>query len=178
MKAALLIVDVQKDYDKDGALEISDLRKSLPQIQKLLQFYREKDFLRVHVRHVSLDPKAEDFCDGTKGVEFIDGFEPDANEIVITKNYPGSFWKTKLDDILKKNNIDTVLICGYSSFLCCDTTAREAFQHGYAVFYVEDAIGEFKIGDFSTEQIHAYTCAVQQDSGFSTVLTVDDVIKK
>lgn len=177
MRPALLIIDVQKDYDTGGALEIPDLNKSLPQVQRLLDLFREKGLPRIHVRHVSLDSNAVDFRDGTKGIEFIDGFEPQENEVVVTKNFPGSFWKTDLDSILKKNNIDTIFICGYSSFLCCDTTAREAFQHGYDVFYVEDAIGEFEIGDFSTGQIHAYACAVQQDSGFSTVLKTEDVKK-
>ncbi|MBN2675992.1 MAG: isochorismatase family protein [Alphaproteobacteria bacterium] len=178
MKPALLIIDVQKDYDKGGALEISNIQKTLPKIKEILEFARQKNFLRIHIQHISLDPTAEDFNPNEKGIEFISGFEPHNTEVKIIKHYPGSFWQTNLHKILQENKIDTLFICGYSSFLCCDTTAREGFQHGYKIYYIEDAIGEFEIGNFTPSEIHQYACAVQKDSGFSEIITVKELKEK
>lgn len=174
---ALLVIDVQKEYDSGGALEIPDLQKSLPFIERLVTAAREKSVDVIHIRHIESDSDAEEFCEGTKGVEFIDGFNPLEGEKLITKHVPGSFTGTDLHNYLQSKGVGTIIICGYCSFLCCDTTAREGCQMGYDVIYVDDAIGEFEIGDYTTEELHKYACTVQSESGFSTVVKTEEVIE-
>lgn len=176
MNSALLVIDVQKEYDTGGVLEIPNLSKTLPTVSAILKSARDHEVPVFHIQHISLDPKAADFNAKTNGIDFVEGFAPLAGETHLVKHYPGSFWKTRLDVLLKDKDIDTLFICGYSSFLCCDTTAREAFQHGYKVFFIEDAIGEFQIGSYSTDEIHQYACTVQQEAGFSTVIKSKDIL--
>ncbi len=175
MTPAILFIDIQKEYDKGGLLEIKNIGKSLAQLKKLLKFARENKTEIIHVQHIGSED-GPDFRPGTKAVDFIEGFEPLKTETVVTKHYPGSFFQTDLQKHLKAKKIDTIFICGYSSFLCCDTTAREAFQNGYKVYFIDDAIGEFKIGKYSEDEAHAYACTVQAEAGFSEVVKTEETM--
>lgn len=57
----------------------------------------------------------------------------------ITKRQWGAFFGTELDLQLRRRGIDTIILCGISSGIGVDTTAREAFQLGYNQYFVEDA---------------------------------------
>jgi nicotinamidase-related amidase len=177
MTKTLLIIDVQKEYEKGGVLEINNIKQPLENILKLLAYFRKNNLNIIHVQHIAYEHEKEyGFANGTKGVEFIKGFNPKNNEIKITKHLPSSFEGTNLDKYLKDNNIDELYICGFSSFLCCDTTARYAYHKGYNVNYIEDAIGEFDIEGFKTKDLHEYTNAVLEACGFANIVKTKDII--
>jgi nicotinamidase-related amidase len=67
------------------------------------------------------------------------------------------------------------MICGFTSFLCCDTTAREAFQLGYRVYYIEDAISEFEAGGMPASELHRAVNIIQ-GVVFSTVVNTRDAV--
>ena len=48
-------------------------------------------------------------------------------------------YKTELDDILKRNKIDTLFICGLATDYCVKFTALDAVELGYKVYLLEDA---------------------------------------
>ena len=56
---------------------------------------------------------------------------------------PGSFTGTKLEEILKNNGVDTVVICGCMTQMCCNTTVRQAFHIGYKVGFLSNATGNW-----------------------------------
>lgn len=64
--------------------------------------------------------------------------EPD---IQVTKRGFSAFFPGKCDlpDILQKNNIETVLIAGTVTNICCESSARDAYEHGYKVIMISDA---------------------------------------
>ena len=74
------------------------------------------------------------------------------NVHVITKRQWGAFYGTDLDLQLRRRGIDTIALCGISTGIGVDTTAREAFQHGYNQVFVEDAMTA------STKEEHDYVC--------------------
>ncbi len=96
--------------------------------------------------------------------------------IVIEKTLPGSFTGTILDAWLKENGIDTLVIVGYMSQMCCDTTARQAVHLGYQVEFLSDATGTLdfsnQAGKVSAEELHRATLVTQQFR-FSKVLTTE-----
>ncbi|MDR9857121.1 hydrolase [Paenibacillus sp. VCA1] len=71
---------------------------------------------------------------------------------VITKRQWGAFFGTDLDLQLRRRGIDTIVLCGISTSIGVDTTAREAFQHGYNQVFAEDAMAA------STKEEHDYVC--------------------
>jgi nicotinamidase-related amidase len=63
-----------------------------------------------------------------------------ASDIVITKRQWGAFYGTELDLQLRRRGIDTILLCGISTNMGVESTARDAFELGYALVLVEDAM--------------------------------------
>ncbi|CAH1056759.1 Isochorismatase family protein YecD [Paenibacillus pseudetheri] len=59
---------------------------------------------------------------------------------------------TDLDLQLRRRGIDTIVLCGISTSIGVDTTAREAYQLGYNQVFVEDAMAS------STKEEHYYVC--------------------
>jgi nicotinamidase-related amidase len=66
------------------------------------------------------------------------GFQP--GDLLITKRSWGAFYGTDLDLLLRRNNIKTILIGGVATNYGVESTARAAFDRGYQVIFVEDAM--------------------------------------
>jgi len=174
---AVLVIDAQKEYAPGGALAITGIEKPLAKISKILSSARANKHLIIHIRHISPDPGDTSFAAGLPGVEFIPDVQPQHNEVVLTKHYPGSFTNLRLDHLLLKKGIEQVIICGFSTFLCCDTTSREAYQKGYKVYFVEDAMASFDLPDICGSELHKTTCAIQKVI-FSQVVSTDYLVKE
>ena len=57
---------------------------------------------------------------------------------VINKHTYDAFYDTDLENILRKMNVNTVIITGVMTHLCCETTARSAFVRGFNVIFPLD----------------------------------------
>ena len=64
----------------------------------------------------------------------------DPKDIVITKRQWGAFYGTPLDLQLRRRGIRTIVIGGIATNFGVESTARDAFEHGYALVFVEDAM--------------------------------------
>ncbi len=58
---------------------------------------------------------------------------------MITKHLPGSFTNTPLETELWKRGIEHVIVSGFMTQMCCDTTTREAAHRGFKVTLLSDA---------------------------------------
>jgi nicotinamidase-related amidase len=65
---------------------------------------------------------------------------PEANDILITKRQWGAFYGTELDLQLRRRGVDTIILCGISTNVGVESTARDAFERGYQQVFVEDAM--------------------------------------
>lgn len=74
------------------------------------------------------------------------------NAYKINKRQWGAFFGTDLDLQLRRRGIETIVLCGISTSIGVDATAREAYQHGYHQIFVEDAMTA------STKEEHDYVC--------------------
>jgi nicotinamidase-related amidase len=64
----------------------------------------------------------------------------DAKDIVITKRQWGAFYGTQLDLQLRRRGIKTIVIGGIATNFGVESTARDAFERGYGLVFVEDAM--------------------------------------
>ena len=64
---------------------------------------------------------------------------PEAGEPVIQKHLPGSFTGTVLQEHLEKRGVEQLVIAGFMTQMCVDTTARQAAHLGFAVTVLADA---------------------------------------
>lgn len=138
MKKALIIIDLQNDYFKDGANELQNIDEALIQTNKLIKFAREKSYKIYFIQHFSQKKGASFFLPHTQGVKLHKDLEIN-DDMVIKKNYPNSFRDTILKKELDKENINELIICGAMTHMCIDTTVRAGFDMGYKIELVSDA---------------------------------------
>jgi nicotinamidase-related amidase len=92
----------------------------------------------------------------------------------IWKKFPGSFEQTSLHETLEKMGIKKLVLTGYMAHVCVSTTAREAFQKGYEVVLVEDAIGDRDIPGVKGDEVTRVALAELADV-FGTVVKSTDI---
>jgi len=95
-------------------------------------------------------------------------------DIVLEKPRFGAFAGTDLDLILRTRGIDSVVICGIATNVCCETTAREASMRDFRVFFLSDATATFDLGGVSREEIQRTVCATL--TLFGRVLTTESLL--
>jgi bifunctional isochorismate lyase/aryl carrier protein len=66
-----------------------------------------------------------------------------AHAWLIEKSQYDAFYETKLEDVLRGQGVEQVVICGVMTNLCCETTARSAFMRGFEVFFCVDGAATY-----------------------------------
>lgn len=157
---ALLIIDPQKDFcASSGALaevtgvDVSRIQDAVPRLNALIQKAREAGLTIVWTRVVLASDKmrpsqkavwgeGDDIWivrEGSDGIEWYSEIvEPLADEHVITKWHYDAFEDTDLDSILQNKGIKTLLVAGFTTNVCVETTARRGYTKGYYVVLVSD----------------------------------------
>jgi nicotinamidase-related amidase len=78
---------------------------------------------------------------GSPAHEIVDALKPQPGEHVLRKTTIGAFASTNIDSLLRALGAEQLWLCGVSTNMCVETTAREAADRGYLVTLVEDACG-------------------------------------
>ena len=79
------------------------------------------------------------FVKGTWGAAFVDDLTPADGDIVIEgKRGLDTFASTNLDFILRGKGIETVILGGFLTNCCVESTMRTAYEHGYRVITLTD----------------------------------------
>ncbi len=74
------------------------------------------------------------------GARFASGAEPAPGDAVIAKRQCCSLYATDLDQQLRRRGIHTLLIAGVATEFGVESTVRAAYDRGYALVLIEDAI--------------------------------------
>ena len=179
MKRALLVIDVQNEYFT-GKLPVTYPQNSFENIVKIIDSANENKIPVILIQHTNPGEDAVTFKKGINGHELHDEILKRNHDKIIEKNLPGSFTGTELGSWLKENDIDTLVISGYMTQMCCDTTARQAMHLGFNVEFLSDATGTLDIsnsaGDISAEELHK-AILITQAMRFSKVMSADEWIK-
>ncbi|MBY2477140.1 cysteine hydrolase [Clostridioides difficile] len=139
MSIALILIDIQNDYFKNGKCELFQSEKSAENAKKILLFFRKNNLPIIHVQHISIDKTASFFVPHTYGSEINETVFPLDNEHIIIKHTPDSFFQTDLQNLLDKKHITELVICGMMSHMCIDTSVRTAKKFGYNITLINDA---------------------------------------
>jgi ureidoacrylate peracid hydrolase len=142
-------IDLQNCFvdNADRGLEVVD------RVNRLAMICRNAGILVIHTRHVvrpdhsnigilgKLVPKVRDgmLDEGSESAAFHADLRIEPNDVLLTKPRFGAFHGTDLDVILRSRGIDSLIITGITTDVCCDTTAREANARDFKVFFLSDA---------------------------------------
>ena len=109
--SVLVIIDAQNEY-ASGKLKVANVDASRTVIASLLERYRAASAPIVHVVHET-PAGAPVFTSGTELAEEFAELKPRDGETLITKNFPGSFTGTSLQETLEKSGRKKVVLTGY-----------------------------------------------------------------
>jgi ureidoacrylate peracid hydrolase len=114
---------------------------------------------------------------GSESAALHKGLVVDPRDILLEKPRFGAFHGTDLELILRSRGIDTIIVTGIATNVCCETTAREATVRDFRVFFLSDGTTTFDIGDVSAAELKRASCATLGFI-FAQVLNVDEMIRK
>ena len=145
-RSALIVVDMQNDFVKEGGtLVVLDAQSTIPKIKALLDLTRESGMKVVFTQdtHNEGDPEweiwPEHVREGSWGWQIVDELQPLEDELVIRKVRYDAFYGTHLDHFLRVWEVDTLVICGTVANICVHYTAASAALRWYDVIIPKDA---------------------------------------
>lgn len=192
-RTALVVIDMQGTFCAPGGpAEVASSRGIVAPINTLTRALRALEIPVIWVLHANTrTAKGSDwelFFDSIVAGEVrertIDSLAPqrqevwsdlevDDRDVVITKNrysalIPGS---SSLERLLRSLGIDTLLIAGTKTNICCESTARDAMMLDFKVVMVEDCCAALS----DDEHRSALENVIQQ---FGDVMTGADVVER
>jgi nicotinamidase-related amidase len=87
-----------------------------------------------------------------EAVQFAPEAQVQATDHVVTKRQWGAFYGTELEQMLRRRNIKTIVLAGIATNYGVESTARAAFDMGYELVFVEDAMSSFQA------EAHRFSC--------------------
>lgn len=156
MKTALLVLDAQEIYtNPKSELYCKNSKRTLEKINKLIQAFHKAGNPIILVRHIHKKDGSDlgrmfdyagevedfNFKEGSEEVEFAKGLLRPKESLEIQKKRYSAFADTGLGKTLNELGVERVVVCGFMTNFCCDSTARDAHDQDYFVDFIVDATG-------------------------------------
>lgn len=135
-ESALVLIDCQNTY-RQGIMQLEGVEPALEEAARLLARARAKGRPIFHIMH---DAGPGSPYDVRAEIGHIaDIVAPREGEAVIVKKFPSSFEQTDLHEQLQKIGAKNLVLAGFMTHVCVNSTARVAFNRGYGTTVVAAA---------------------------------------
>ena len=134
--SALVMIDCQNTYRR-GVMQLEGVEAALDQAARLLARARAVGAPVIHIAH-DAGPGSPYDVNAEIG-QIADIVAPRAGEPVIVKRFPSSFEQTDLGERLEKLGAKNLILAGFMTHVCVNSTARAAFNRGYRATVVGGA---------------------------------------
>jgi nicotinamidase-related amidase len=187
-KTAVLSLHMLNDVVlKDGKFgpffgEQAEARNVIQQSKQLVETARSSQIPVVHVA-VRYQPGYPDLAancpllvmvkemnalvDGTWGGAFVTELQPLEDEVIVSHQRVGPFHETQLADTLTKLGVESVIVFGVATNVSVEHTVRNACDHGFHVYVVEDCC--------SAATGAAHQASLESMGLLATITTLDEI---
>jgi nicotinamidase-related amidase len=189
---ALLLVDMQRCFvDQSSRFAIPGAESLVRTLNSLAEKSRERGVVVIFTAHVlrpdhsnagTLPELIPDVAEGmidedNESAALRDDLTIAAEDIVLRKPRFSAFAGTDLELILRTRGIDTVVIGGVETHICCESTARDASDRGFRVLFLSDgtASGPRPDGGYSDDSQQASLSRI--GFFFGEIATVGEIDK-
>ena len=193
-RTALVIIDMQNAFCKPGApVEVPESRQIVPNINRLAAALRQLGgdviWMVTEIRQNKGRTDWENFTSriiadkvrqrtieymspGAEGTLLWPELDARENDIFMAKNrysclVPGA---SPLERTLRSRGMDTLLLAGTKTNVCCEATARAAWDMDYNVVMISDCCAALS----AQEHLATLNSIIQQ---FGDILTADEVLQ-
>ena len=190
---ALIVIDMTNGWcSPDGHMaklefDTAMCRKAVDKCSLLIKFARESKVPVIFTRHIY----REDYSDSgfivdeimpeLKSVkpasadawsnQIVDRLNPQPEDIVVIKNRYSAFFSTTFTDHLRRLSITDLVLCGVTTSMCVESTARDAAQRDYRTFVVTDATADI-------EPIRHERALINLEFGFAHLISLANASTK
>ena len=168
---ALLMIDMQRDFLEPKGFgemlgnDVSLVRRCIAPCLRVLTAARQAGLFVIHTREGhrpdlsdclpakltrggktfigEAGPMGRILVRGEYGHDIIPELYPIDGEPIIDKPGKGAFFDTDLVLILRTRGIQSLIVCGVTTEVCVQTTAREANDRGFEVLVPEDCCASY-----------------------------------
>ena len=161
-RTALIVVDLQNGFMAPGQpAEIAPAREIVPNVNRLAAATRDAGGTVVWIQN-TITPESEKswsiylgnfanedwglrmrraFTPGDFGHALYPSLEVRPSDLTVRKTRFSAFvpGASELDSILRGRGINTLIVVGTATNVCCESTARDAMMLNYKIFFVSDA---------------------------------------
>ena len=198
IRPVLLVVDMQNGFcglggtfDQFG-FDIAPYRKIIPNLQKIIAAMRARH-VPVYYAKAIREASGLDCIDkvhriipesrrekiekmplcvrATWDSDIIDELKPSPEDYIVEKRRDSVFQDTEIEIWLKAFRADTIIFGGIDTYICVESTVRDAFNKGYDIIILEDCVA-------SRNQEHHKTTLAQMAEAYGWVIKADELIKK
>lgn len=159
-RAALMVIDMQNAFVAEGGpFETPGAREMIPRLERLIRCAREHGIPIIWTQSDHRPPygglmlqkfpvigNQRVLWTGEPSFEMYPHMlqpREGTYEYRLVKHKYDAFFETNLDAILRYHSVDTVILTGTATNVCCESTARSAFMRDYRVAFLSDANATF-----------------------------------
>jgi ureidoacrylate peracid hydrolase len=184
------VVDLQNGFMAPGEVaEIATAREIVPNVNRISTAVRAAGGLVVYIQNTFDDVAVatwstffNHFCSPERRERMIETFRPGAfghaiwpgldvqpQDLKVQKRRFGAFapGSSDLHTILQSRGIDTLIITGTATQVCCESTARDAMMLNYKVFFIADGNATFNDDEHNatlSAMAHAFCDVIDTDT--------------
>jgi nicotinamidase-related amidase len=163
-KTAVVLVEFQNDFTSEGGALHGAVKDSMEatgmiqHTQEALAAAREAGATIIHApiqftegyNEITAHPygilkgvvDTNAFVKGSWGADFVEDVTPEPGDIILEgKRGLDAFASTNLDFILRSKGIQTVVLGGFLTNCCVESTMRSAYEKGFEVVTLTDCVG-------------------------------------
>jgi bifunctional isochorismate lyase/aryl carrier protein len=175
---ALLAIDVQRYFtDPTSHACVPGAAGILARIGRLADAFSAGGLPIFFTRHTNADENAgllarwwdDLILDGSLLADLSEVIDTSRGAVVPKTQYD-AFHGTELGEILREREITRLVIVGFVTHLCCETTARSAFVRGFDVTFPVDATATY-------DEEHHLATLLNLGHGFATLAFVEDLLE-
>ncbi|MGH1345652.1 MAG: cysteine hydrolase family protein [Nannocystales bacterium] len=160
-KTALVLIEFQNDFTSSGGVfydavkGVMESTEMLSKTKSVVERARSKGMTIMHApitfaegyNEITAHPYGilggvvanKAFIKGGWGAQIVDELAPETGDIVVEgKRGLDTFASTNLDFMLRSKGIETVVLCGFLTNCCVESTMRSAYENGYEVITLID----------------------------------------
>ncbi len=189
-RTAHIVVDLQNGFMAPGEVaEIGNAREIVPAVNRISAALRDAGGIVVYIQNTFDDLAVstwstffDHFCSPARRQRMIDAFTPGAfghqiwagldvrdEDLKVQKRRFGAFapGSSDLHEILQARGIDTLIVTGTATQVCCESTARDAMMMNYKVFFVTDGNATFTDEEHNatiSAMAHAFCDVIDSDA--------------
>ena len=162
-ETAVVFIEYQNEFTTEGGKlhdavkPVMDATNMLENSSNLAEYCRSKNVKVLHVPiafekgHSEISDKPYGilagvkeggaFENGTWGSEICDAMKPQDGDLTVKgKSGLCGFESTNLDFLLRQNGIKNVILAGFLTNCCVESTMRSAYEKGYQVYTLKDCV--------------------------------------